>query len=96
MLVEHLLRILKALNELDKACFSYDAACSDIANLAKKTVSDSILKDRSYENARSPKHHGSQRAFASMVNKFCDKTRRSGARVNEELSKELYKPVRKK
>ena len=29
-------------NELDKACFSHDAACSDSKDLAKRTMSDNI------------------------------------------------------
>ena len=33
-------------NELDKACFTHDAAYSDCKDLAKRTISDKILKDR--------------------------------------------------
>ena len=33
-------------NELDKACFAHDAAYSDSKDLAKRTISDKILKDR--------------------------------------------------
>ena len=36
-------------NELDKACFACDAAYSDGKDLAKRTISDKILKDRAYE-----------------------------------------------
>ena len=32
-------------NELDKACFIHDAVYSDCKDLAKRTVSDKILKD---------------------------------------------------
>ena len=39
-------------NELEKACFARDAACSENKDLAKKTVSDNILKDRVFEIAR--------------------------------------------
>ena len=31
-------------NELDKVCFSHDAAYSDNKDLAKRTISDKILK----------------------------------------------------
>ena len=41
-------------NELDKACFAHDAAYSDSKDLAKRTVSDKILKDRAYEIAINP------------------------------------------
>ena len=33
-------------NELDKACFAHDAAYSDDKYLAKRTISDNILKGR--------------------------------------------------
>ena len=39
-------------NELDKACFAHDAAYSYDEDLAKRIISDLILKDRAYETAR--------------------------------------------
>ena len=33
-------------SELDKACFAHDAAYSDSKNLAKRTMSDKILRDK--------------------------------------------------
>ena len=36
-------------NELDKACFAHDAKYSNSKDLAKRTISDKILKDRAYE-----------------------------------------------
>ena len=38
-------------NELDKAYFAHDAAYSDSKDLAKKTISEKILKVRAYEIA---------------------------------------------
>ena len=80
MLVDHLLNIvnvkkiretnnLKHLyrNELDKACFAHDAAYSDSKDLAKRAISDKILKDRAFEIARNCNCDGYQRALASMV-----------------------------
>ena len=52
-------------NELSKVYFAHDAAYSD---LAKRTLSK-ILKDRSYEIARSCNYGGYQKALASMVYK---------------------------
>ena len=75
-------------NELDKACFTYDAACSDSKDLAKRTISDKILRDRTYEIADEY-----QRVLASMVYKFFDKKTGSGVSVNEQLAGELHKPV---
>ena len=37
--------------ELDKACFAHDAAYADSKDLTKRTNSDKILKDRTWEIA---------------------------------------------
>ena len=42
--------------------------------LAKRTVTDTTLKDRSYETALDPKYDGYQRGLASIVYKFFEKT----------------------
>ena len=65
-------------NELDKACFAHDAAYSDSKGLAKRTISDKILKDRAYEIARNRNYDEYQRALASMVYMFLDKKTGSG------------------
>ena len=39
-------------NELDKACFAHNATYSDSKDLAKRTISDKIIKNRAYEIAR--------------------------------------------
>ena len=51
-------------NKLDKTCFASDAAYSDSKYLAKRTISDKILKDIAYEIARNCKYDGYQRALA--------------------------------
>ena len=50
--------ILKDLyrNKSEKACFAHDAAYSDSNDLAKRTVSDQILKERTDKIARNSKH----------------------------------------
>ena len=91
-------------NELDKARFPHDAAYSDSKDLAKRTISDKILKDRAYEIARNRNYDEYQRALASMVYELFDKktgsgataTNKAGISVNEQLAKELHKPVTKK
>ena len=80
-------------NELDKACFSHDAAYSDSKDLAKRTVSGKILKERAYDIARNCQYDEHQRALACMVYKVFDKKTRSGMSVNEQLAEELHKPV---
>ena len=85
-------------NELDKVCFANDAEYSDRKDLAKRTISDKILKNRVYEIAINPKNDGLQGRLASMFSNFFDKKTGSGAKssVNEELAQELHKPVIKK
>ena len=60
-------------NELDKACFAHDAAYSESKDLAKRTISDKILKDGAYEIVRNCNFDGYQRELASMVYKIFDK-----------------------
>ena len=63
-------------NELYKSCFAHDSAYSNSKELAKRTISDKILKDRTYEVVSNRKYDGRQRAVASMVYKFFDKRSR--------------------
>ena len=39
-------------NELGKACFAHAVAHSDNKDLAKSIISDKILKERAFENAK--------------------------------------------
>ena len=57
-------------NELDKACSTHDAAYSDSKGLAKRTISDKILKNRDYIIVKNLKFDGYQRVLASTVYKF--------------------------
>ena len=59
--------------ELDKTCFVHDAAYSDSKDLAKRTISGKVLKDRADKTARNHKYDGYQKALANMVYKFFDK-----------------------
>ena len=83
-------------NELDKACFSHDAAYSDSKGLAKRTISSKILKDRTFEIARNPNYDGYQRALARMIYTFFDTKTGLGVSVYEQLAEELHKRVVKK
>ena len=60
-------------NKLDKACFQHDMAYGDFKDLAERTASDKVLKDKAFNIAKNPKYDGYQREFASMVYKFFDK-----------------------
>ena len=60
-------------NELDKACFQHDMAYGDFKDIARRTASDNILRDKAFNIAKNPKYDGYQRELASMVYKFFDK-----------------------
>ena len=60
-------------NELDKASFQYDMAYGKSKDLAKRTQSDKILRDKAFKIASDPKYDGYLRGLASMVHKFFDK-----------------------
>ena len=83
-------------NELDKACFAYDAAYSDSKDLTKRTAADKILRNRAFNIAKYPKYDGYQKGLASMVYKFFNsKVEGSGfntklAPQNQQLAEELH------
>ena len=85
-------------NEIDKACFQHDMAYEDFKDLARKTASDEVLRDKEFNIVKNPKYDGYQRRFASMVSKFFDK-KSKGSGINtelkrsEQLAKELHKPI---
>ena len=62
----------------------------------KKTILDTILKDRPYEIARNRKYDGYHRALKSMICKLFHEKTELGVSVNEQLAEELHKPVIKK
>ena len=59
--------------ELDKACFQHDVAYGDFKDLARRTASDKVLRDKTNFFAKNPKYDGYQRGLAFMVYKFFDK-----------------------
>ena len=72
-------------NELDKACFQHDMAYGESKDLAKRTHSDKVLRDKKFKIASDPKDHGYQTELASMVYKFFDK-KSSGKVVDTSLA----------
>ena len=85
-------------NELDKACFQHDMAYGDFKDIARRTASDKVLRDKAFNIAKNPKYDGYQRGLAFMVYKFFDKkSKGSGVNIqvkhNEQLAKELHKPI---
>ena len=88
-------------NKLDNACFQHGMAYGDFKDLAKITASDKVLRDKAFNIAEDLKYDGYQRGLASMVYKFFDKkSKGSGVNIplefNEQLAKELHKPIIRK
>ena len=42
-------------NELDKACFQHDMAYRDFKDLARRTASHKVLRDKAFSIAKNPK-----------------------------------------
>ena len=87
-------------NGLDKACFQYDMAYGNFKDLAKRTASDKVLRDKAFKIAKNPKYDGYQRGLASMICKFSDK-KSSGSDVTAikpdyQLANKLHKPIIRK
>ena len=72
-------------------------AYGNYKGLARRTVSDKILRDRAFNIATNPKYDGYQRGLASMVYKFFDKQSSDSGIKNENMSDQeladvLHKP----
>ena len=86
-------------NELDEACFQHDMVYGKTKDLAKRTQSDKVLRDKAFKIASDPKYDGYQRGLASMVYKFFDKKSSGSGIANEpnyQLADELHTPIIKK
>ena len=57
-------------SELDKACFQHDMAYGDFKDLARRTATDKVLRDKAFNIAKDPKYDGHQRGLASTIYKF--------------------------
>ena len=84
-------------NELDKTCFQH-MAYRDFKDIARRTASDKVLRDKAFDIAKNSKYDQYQTGLASMVYKFFDKkSKGSGVNMslefNEQLVKELHKPI---
>ena len=55
---------------LDKACFQHDMAYGNFKDLARRTASDKVLRNKAFNIAKNPKYDRYQRELASMVTIF--------------------------
>ena len=84
-------------NQLDKACFQHDMAHGKSKDLAKRTQSGKVLRDKAFKIASYPEYNSFQKGLASMVYKFFDKNS-SGSCVaaiepNYQLANELHRQI---
>ena len=84
-------------------------AYGDFKDLKRRTFSDKLLRDKAFNFAKNPKYDGYQRGLPSMVYTFFDTKSASltdksvagsganiGVKHNEQLAKELHKPIIRK
>ena len=96
-------------NELDKACFQHDVAYGDFKDLAKRTASDKVIRDKAFNITKTPKYDGYQRGISSMVYKCFDKKSKGSGVIDKikqnqspldlathQLPEELHKPIIRK
>ena len=84
-------------NELNKACFQHDMAYGKSKDLAKRTQSGKVLRDKAFKIASYPEYNSFQKGLASMVYKFFDKNS-SGSCVaaiepNYQFANELHRQI---
>ena len=63
-------------NDLEKACFQHDMVYGDFKDLAKRTESDKVLRDKGFQIVSNLKYDEYQRGLASMVYKILIKSLR--------------------
>ena len=59
-------------------------AYRDFKDLARRTASDRVLRDKAFDIAKNPKYDKYQRGMTSIVYKFFDK-KSSGSGANNEI-----------
>ena len=87
-------------NRLDKACFQHDMAYGDIRDLARRTASDKILRDKGLILLKTQKMIYIKDVLLLWSISFWKKNTGSGfkneIKRNEKLGEELHKPIIKK
>ena len=86
-------------NTLDKTCFQHDMAHEKSKDLIKRTQSEKVLKDKTFNIANNPEYDGYQRGLASMLYNFFDKKSKGSGIINEpnyQLANELHKTIIRK
>ena len=67
-------------------------AYGDFKDLARRTASDKVVRDKTFNIAKNPKYDRYQGGLSSMVYKFFDKKSKGGGVANNE-SKRNWRPL---
>ena len=81
-------------NNLDKAFLQHDMAYGKSKDLTRRTQSDKVLRDKTFQILSYVKYDGYQRELASMVYKFFNK-KSSGSGVNSVPNYQLVNEFQK-
>ena len=82
-------------NDLHKACSQHDIAYGKFKDLAERTQSNKVLREKAFEIASNSKYDRYQRGLAPMVHKCSDKKStgsgiKNEIKQNKQLSNELH------
>ena len=72
-------------NKLDKASFQHEMAYGYFKDLTRRTASDKLLRDKTFNVAKNLKYGRYQRGFALMVYKSLDKKKLLAAALKMKL-----------
>ena len=81
---------------LEKACFQHNMAYGKYKDLNKKTQSDKVLREKTFEIASIPKNDKYKKRLASMVYTFFDKKYASAgikSMSKQQLANKFHKPI---
>ena len=86
---------------IDQTCSQHDITYENFKDLPRITASDKVLRDKTFNIARNPKHDGYQRELAWMLYKFFDKNYSDDAIKgtfisNQKLAEKLHKAIIRK
>ena len=77
-------------NKLDKTCFQHDMDYGDFKDLARRTATDKILRDKAFNIDKNPKYDRYQRGLPSIVYTFFDKETSGSGIENENVSDQQF------
>ena len=64
-------------------------AYGDFKDLARRTASDKVLKDKAFNIIKNPKYDGYQKGLGSMLYKFFDKKLKGSGVASNEIKQNL-------